>query len=608
LLKLITSQTLRHIFHHGTYRDPGLHKRFDVYPDSSIWTASTETPPEQAPVRRLSARSHGITIQRLADRRVSTINDHLSHARLTGEAASLAANDWTMDEVSGPNMTDQETIINLATMAANAYVQEPYTGEWENITQGFRNESQSFGWQGDGLRGHIFADEGNKTIVIGLKGTSPAVFDGEGTTTRDKLNDNLFGSCCCAQGGQYFWRQVCDCYSTTYTCNQTCLVKSLKDRNRYYNAAIELYSNVTELYPDSNVWLTGHSLGGVVSSLLGMTFGLPTFTIEAYGDALAAGRLGLPAPPGSDPNRPQDRKFTGVHHFGHTADPVFMGTCGGATAPCTLGGYAFESQCHSGVQCVYDTVADFGWRVGLGNHKIHVVIDQVIKAYDQPPKCVPDDECYDCYNWKFFESNGSNSKTSTSSSSSSTRTRTTTCKTPGWWGCLDETTTTTSTTSSSLSTSTTTTCKTPGWFGCNDPTTTTVGTAVPAPSATPTATSAHITSTTNSYSCEHPGFFGGCHDKTTSVTTPTSTHTAGTHHCKTPGLFFGCRDKHTSSTRGVQTTTSIALPSKTLKPTPCTHKAWFGLICRDSSAIATTRPEAGSAGTVPTADQWHSEM
>ena len=607
MFALINSQTLRHIFHHGTYRDPGLHKRLDVYPDSSIWTPSAETTPEQTPVRHLSARSHGMTIQRLADRRVSTVNDHLSHARLTGQVVSLAANDWTMDEVNGPNMTDQETVLNLATMAADAYVLEPYTGEWENLTQGF-NDSQGFGWQGDGLRGHIFADEGNQTIVISLKGTSLAVFEGDGTSTRDKLNDNLFGSCCCAQGGQYFWRQVCDCYSTTYTCNRTCLVKSLKDRNRYYSAAIELYSNVTELYPDSNIWLTGHSLGGVVSSLLGMTFGLPTFTFEAYGDALAAGRLGLPAPPGSDPSRPQDRKFTGVHHFGHTADPVFMGTCNGATASCTLGGYAFESQCHSGVQCVYDTVGDLGWRVGLGNHRIRIVIDQVIKAYNQPPKCVPDDECFDCFNWNFFDSNGSNSKTSTTSSSSSTRTRTTTCKTPGWWGCLDETTTTTSTTSSSSTKSTTTTCKTPGWFGCNDPTTTTAGTAVPAPSATPPPTSAHVTSTTSSSSCQHPGFFGGCNDKTSPSTSTNATHSAGPHHCKTPGLFFGCRDKPTPSPTSARGTTSAPQPTQTPKPSHCKHKAWFGLICRDPTHLTPTRTEAVSAGTGLGEEEWHSEM
>ncbi len=564
-----------------------------------MWISSSDEPLQQ---QRFSARSHGVGIQRLNDRRAATIEAHLAHAGRTGEAVSLAANEWTLDEVNAPNATDKGTVVNLAIMAANTYVEEIGTGEWEDVKQGF-NYSQSFGWQGDGLRGHIFADEKNETIVLALKGTSPAVFDGDGTTTRDKLNDNLFGSCCCAQGGQYFWRQVCDCYSTTYTCNQTCLVKSLKDRNRYYRAAIELYTNVTELYPDSNVWLAGHSLGGVVSSLLGMTFGLPTFTFEAYGDALAAGRLGLPAPPGSSPDMPQQRKQTGIYHFGHTADPVFMGTCNGATASCTLGGYAFESQCHTGLQCVYDTVGDFGWRVGIGNHKIHVVIDDVLRKYDQPPNCVPDDECYDCFNWKYFESNGSDSTTTSSSSSSSTRTRTTTCKTPGWWGCLDETTTATTATSSST-TSTTTTCKTPGWFGCKDPTTTTVttpATPAPAPSVTQTAPSPSLTAT--STSCKYPGFFGDCNDPTStpSPKPTTSITSSSTYSCETPGLFFGCRDKHT--TKGPKPSSGSVTPSKTHKAHKCTSKAWFGLICLDPSTTATVTK------TTPVKEhQWKSEI
>lgn len=562
--------------------------------------------------------SHGVDIQRLSDRRVASIDAHLAHAGLTGEAVSLAANEWAVDNVNGPNITDKATVINLAIMAANTYEQVPGAGEWEDVKRQF-NYSQPFGWEGDGLRGHIFADEHNKTIVMAIKGTSPAVFDGDGTTTKDKLNDNLFGSCCCAQGGQYFWRQVCDCYSTTYTCNQTCLVKSLKSRNRYYRAAIELYSNVTELYPDSNVWLTGHSLGGVVSSLLGMTFGLPTTTFEAYGDALAAGRLGLPAPPGGDPARPQRRQATGIYHFGNTADPVFMGTCNGATATCTLGGYAFESQCHTGSQCVYDTVGDLGWRVGIGNHKIRVVINDVLRKYDQPPKCVPDDECYDCFNWKYFESNGSDSTTTTTSSSTSSRTRTSTCKTPGWWGCLDEsststgTSTSTSTTTSSpssTSTTTTTTCKTPGWFGCNDPTTTTsrVATPLPAPSASLTATSTQSTSTNvASTSCHHPGFLGGCHDKTSSRLAHTTSRTASaSSHCETPGLFFGCHDKHT--TGPTTTTAATSDPSKTHQSHHCTRKAWFGLICLDPSQLAAKQTDRSSARTGIATSEWKSEI
>jgi hypothetical protein len=56
---------------------------------------------------------------------------------------------------------------------------------------------------------------------------SQALFDGEGTTTNDKINDNLFFSCCCGQGGSYLWRQVCDCQTTLYNANLTCIVEAL---------------------------------------------------------------------------------------------------------------------------------------------------------------------------------------------------------------------------------------------------------------------------------------------------------------------------------------------------------------------------------------------
>lgn len=529
-----------------------------------------------------------MNIHRLSDRRLTTIESHLSHARNCGEAVSLAASHWTVDEIPGPNITDQETVVSLARAAADSYVETRDDLEWEDVGNGF-NYSQSFGWQSDGLRGHIFADKNNATILVGLKGTSPAVFDGEGTTTKDKVNDNLFFSCCCAQGGQYFWRQVCDCYSTTFTCNQTCLVKALKNENRYYRAAIELYTNVTELYPDSNVWLTGHSLGGAVSSLLGMTFGIPTVTFEAPGEALAASRLGLPAPPNSDPQRPATRRLAGTYHFGHTADPVFMGTCNGATATCTLGGYAMESQCHAGLQCVYDTVSDLGWRVGIGNHKIHNVIDNVLRKYDKPPQCTADDECVDCFNWKYFESNGSDYTTSTSSTRTTTRTRTSTCKTPGWWGCLDQTTTTAATSSTTSVTSSTSSCKTPGWFGCLDPTTTTSvpssPSATPAPpiTGTPTSSTSSISSTS---SCYHPGWFGDCLDPTSS--TSSSTAPAVSHHCSTRDWFGRCRDKDKPKHTG-STTSFVPQPSSSLTSTipsstsTCTHEAWFGWICLDPS-------------------------
>ncbi|KAF2190956.1 autophagy related lipase Atg15 [Zopfia rhizophila CBS 207.26] len=543
--------TLKHIFHHGTYKYPNLHRRLDVPETAPVRMTEDETPSGREPVPPLRTRSESMNIQRLVDRSRETIDGILDWGRMKGKAVQLAASDWTIDEVPGPNVSDKETILSFARMASDAYILEPHTGDWEDVGSGF-NYTEDFGWESDGLRGHIFADTTNSTIVIGLKGTSPAVFDGSETTTNDKINDNLFFSCCCGQGGQYLWRQVCDCQTSAYTCNSTCLVTALRDKNRYYYAARDLYHNVTALYPDADVWMAGHSLGGAVSSFLGLTYGLPVVTFEAVPEAMPASRLGLPTPPGHQIGALQTRKMTGGFHFGHTADPVYMGQCNKASSSCTFGGYAMQSVCHTGFKCVYDTVTDWGWRVGIGTHKIVSVIKDVLEKYDEPAKCEQYLNCTDCYPWEFFESNGTEPTTTSSfvtSTSTSSRTRTETCKTPGWWGCLDEPTTTDETTGTLTTATSTSTCKKPGWFGCKDPTTTTSATtspsASPAPSITTTST---LPTSTSSSSCKNPGWFGGCNDPTA----PTST-------------------------------SSTPTPTPTVSTRTCSEKGWFGLICYDGS-------------------------
>lgn len=453
--------TLRHIYHHGTYRHPGLHRRRDIPDaDTQVWLAAEDEHAAEQIVS-LKAKSKSRKIERLVDRRPQVVDPIVAESRQRGYVLASAPSAWTIDDVPGPDVTDKETVISMALVAANAYVEKPGLPDWDEVGHPF-NRSADFGWETDGLRGHIWADESNSTVIIGLKGTSPAVFDGEGTTTKDKINDNLFFSCCCAQQGQWTWHQVCDCATGTYSCNNTCVKKSLHEESRYYQAARELYSNVTEMYDNANIWVVGHSLGGAVSSLLGLTYGLPVVTFEAVPEALAATRLGLPAPPHADARYPQTREYTGAAHFGHTADPIYIGTCNGATASCSFAGYALETQCHTGSECTYDTVADKGWRVGIGTHKIRSVINDVLRKYDTVPECKSTPECRDCANWKMYESNSTTgTTTSTTTTTSKTRTRTATCKTPGWWGCLDETTTTTGT-ATSTSTSSTSTCKTPG--------------------------------------------------------------------------------------------------------------------------------------------------
>ena len=110
----------------------------------------------------------------MVDRRYEVVDALMSSARLSGYATTTDISAWTIDDVPAPNVTDKETVVSLANMAANAYIKVPGTEDWVDVSAGF-NVTDDFGWEGDGLRGHIFGDEGNKTIVIALKGTTPGM-------------------------------------------------------------------------------------------------------------------------------------------------------------------------------------------------------------------------------------------------------------------------------------------------------------------------------------------------------------------------------------------------------------------------------------------------
>lgn len=165
--------SLRHIVQHGTYDYPDLHIRMDMSQEDEVRGSDNDgkKAPASTPMR---IRSKGTVIQRLADRRVERMQAMYTTARSSGVAASLDISDWIMDDLYGPNTSDKETVINLAKMSWNAYTDVPWTGEWQDVGQGY-NHSQGFGWENDNLRGHIFADQDNSTIIIALKGTSPGM-------------------------------------------------------------------------------------------------------------------------------------------------------------------------------------------------------------------------------------------------------------------------------------------------------------------------------------------------------------------------------------------------------------------------------------------------
>ena len=98
-------------------------------------------------------------------------------------------------------------------------------------------QSFPFGWEdsADGFRGHVFASSDNSTIILSIKGTT---LQGP-TSKKDKFNDNLLFSCCCALVDfSWIFSTVCDCYQLGWKCDNTCLSRALVEDSLFYSIGI----------------------------------------------------------------------------------------------------------------------------------------------------------------------------------------------------------------------------------------------------------------------------------------------------------------------------------------------------------------------------------
>lgn len=214
--------SLRHAVHlplHGRHL-PASRRDYDSVEIASLAIADPDLYPLSQKVKTRRIRSQrpssqaAFQVARRHAYRTKSIQVGRIPTRQERDDARLARSlEWDDFEIDAPDVTSVETLAAFGKMTSNAY-SLPEEGTWYDVGGGWNAvrllplepmfglqithstfcscQTDSFGWQEDGLRGHVFADEKNETVVIAIKGTSALLVGGGGRTGRnDKINVSL---------------------------------------------------------------------------------------------------------------------------------------------------------------------------------------------------------------------------------------------------------------------------------------------------------------------------------------------------------------------------------------------------------------------------------
>jgi len=212
----------------------------------------------------------------------------------------------------------------------------------------------------------------------------------------DKYVDNLMFSCCCARV-DISWTPVCGCYMGSNRCNQTCLEESVAGSEiSYYEEGRAVVGRVRARWPRAQIWFTGHSLGGTIAALMAISYPrTAAVTWESPGGSLYGQRLGLHT------SSPKELSRFPIWNYGLSSDPVYTGTCNGITTSCYLSGYAMESKCRQGQDCMFEVDVRLP---SINTHRIDWVIENVLMRPEKygMPACNAPVNCTDCEGWTFL--------------------------------------------------------------------------------------------------------------------------------------------------------------------------------------------------------------
>lgn len=289
-------------------------------------------------------------------------------------------------DVKGGVEVNYDNVLSFAEMSNVMYSTD------ENKTEDISRDNWS-------VRAYLFSNDDFSVNVIGIKGTSLA-FTGGNYSWSDKLSDNMLFSCCFYKETNLFRDRCVSDRTLGKTCSESCYKDSMSWDTNYLSIARSIIETLKASdiidFQDSQVIFTGHSLGGVVASYLGLTYDKLTVTFEAPGDHHYFQRAGILRSSSFNANK--------IYHFGHDADPIFKGTCHGKTSWCYLGGYIMKTKCHIGWTCEYPVQKVLGIRESIFTHRLGYVIQNVLKRDEWNktlPPCYQKRECRDCEQWSW---------------------------------------------------------------------------------------------------------------------------------------------------------------------------------------------------------------
>ena len=293
-----------------------------------------------------------------------------------------------------------QNVYNLAAMSYNVYTSHD---KWYDV--GFDKYIDA-SLDNDTVQAFLFSSDDSKINVIAIKGTSIYWSTTQSTVYNDKYNDNMFFSCCYYKESNMFDNNVCKCEKnasdcsilrpfTSKYCYKRCYENTTTFDQNYLNIGKKLVDSVKGMidFENTQVIFTGHSLGGVVATMLGVLEDKYVVTFESPGEKHYLKLIGMKY------QEMEDK----VYHFGHNADVIFTGKCNGRLSWCYLGGYVMYTKCHIGNICEYDSIRELNMKESIFTHKIKYVINNVIKKWNgKLPKCVKDETCEDCEEWEYI--------------------------------------------------------------------------------------------------------------------------------------------------------------------------------------------------------------